>query len=156
MTGINDGRGGIQPSAAAHPEAGRTTASSGSASAHIPAADGGSCEHPGIVMRPGPTGPRAALSDGPDVWEVIAALHAIRHEDPTWHGEALRSELRTVTGLTTAQIAAALDYYTAHPDDIDRRIAGNNEAAERAQQPPAADGPPPREHAKRVPRPLDD
>jgi hypothetical protein len=52
------------------------------------------------------------LFDGPDVWEVIAALHALRDEDPTRHGEALNRELRTVTGLTTAQVAAALDYYT--------------------------------------------
>jgi hypothetical protein len=87
------------------------------------------------------------LFDGPDVWEVIAALHALRDEDPVAHGEVLRSELRTVTGLTTAQVAAALDYYTAHPEDVDARIAGNDETAERAQRPPTAGGPPPRNHA---------
>ncbi len=31
-------------------------------------------EHPGIVFRDGPTGRRAALAGGPDVWEVIATL----------------------------------------------------------------------------------
>ena len=29
-------------------------------------------EHPGIVFRGGPTGRRAALAGGPDVWEVMA------------------------------------------------------------------------------------
>lgn len=36
-------------------------------------------EHPGIVFRPGPTGRRAALASGPDVWEIVAALKAIDH-----------------------------------------------------------------------------
>lgn len=84
------------------------------------------------MIRPGPTGPRAALFDGPDVWKVIAALHALRDEDPTRHGEALERELRTVTGLATAQVAAVLDYYTAHPEDVDTRIADNVETVERA------------------------
>ena len=30
--------------------------------------------HPGIVFRPGPTGRRAALARGPDVWEVMNTL----------------------------------------------------------------------------------
>jgi hypothetical protein len=105
-----------------------------------PCAGHGQCEHPGIVTRPGPTGPRAALFDGPDVWEVIAALHALRDETPARPDEVLRRELPIVTGLGAAQIRAALDYYTAHPEGIDARIAGNNETAELAQQPPAADG----------------
>ena len=63
-------------------------------------------------------------------------MHALRDEDPTRHGEALDRELRTVTGLTTAQVAAVLDYYTAHPEDVDTRIADNVETAERAQRPP--------------------
>jgi hypothetical protein len=147
MADINDGHGDARPSAPADPEIDKTTAPSGPASAHTPTADSDSCEHPGIAIRPGPTGPRAALFDGPDVWEVIAALQALRDEDPTRRGEVLRSELRTVTGLTTAQVAAALDYYTAHPEDIDTRIAGNNETAERAQRPPTAGAPSPRDHA---------
>src|SRR6266581_3754656 len=31
-------------------------------------------EHPGVVFRDGPTGRRAALAGGPDVWEVIETL----------------------------------------------------------------------------------
>ncbi len=32
--------------------------------------------HPGVVFKPGPTGRRAALAGGPDVWEITAALRA--------------------------------------------------------------------------------
>jgi hypothetical protein len=31
-------------------------------------------EHPGITFRPGPTGRRAGIVGGPDVWEVIDTL----------------------------------------------------------------------------------
>src|ERR1051325_882899 len=31
-------------------------------------------EHPGIVFREGPTGRRAALAGGPDVWELVFTL----------------------------------------------------------------------------------
>src|SRR5665213_3000505 len=33
-------------------------------------------EHPGVVFRDGPTGRRAGLAAGPDVWEVISALRS--------------------------------------------------------------------------------
>jgi hypothetical protein len=142
MTHINDGHddGGLSP---ADPQNGNaTTEPIGTASAHPAAIDTCSREHPGIVIRPGPTGPRAALLDGPDVWEVIAAMHALRAEDSARHGDVLRRELRAVTGLTTAQVSAALDYYAAHSQDVDERIANNHEAAERAPHPPAAGAPP--------------
>src|ERR1700732_11332 len=32
---------------------------------------------PGIVFRPGPSGRRAALTRGPDVWEVIGLLRSL-------------------------------------------------------------------------------
>ena len=143
MTNINNGHDDARPWPPVDPEIDRaTTAPSGTASAHPPAVDTRSREHPGIVMRPGPTGPRAALADGPDVWEVIAALHALREEDPTRDGEVLRRELCAVTGLTTAQVSAALDYYAAQPANVDERIADNQRAAERAQRPPTAGEPP--------------
>src|SRR5690242_17375487 len=91
-------------------------------------------EHPGIVFRAGPTGRRAALSGGPDVWEVIAALHAVRAGDPDLEGEVLLSELCGVTGLDRSRAAVALRYYAAYPDEIDERIARNGEVAEREEQ----------------------
>ena len=91
-------------------------------------------EHPGIVFRPGPTGRRAALAGGPDVWEVIAPLNAIRSEEPDLDGDDLAGELAAVTGLSPAQVATALRYYAAYPDEIGERIANNAEVAEREEQ----------------------
>lgn len=91
-------------------------------------------EQPGIVFRPGPTGRRAALSGGPDVWEVVGSLHAIREEVPDLDGEALLDELATVTGLSRDQVGVALRYYAAFPDEIDERIASNREVAEREER----------------------
>jgi hypothetical protein len=91
-------------------------------------------EHPGIVFRPGPTGRRAALSGGPDVWEVIGALNAIGNEEPDLDGEDLANELATVSGLSIAQVNTALRYYAAYPDEIDERIASNADVAEREEQ----------------------
>lgn len=91
-------------------------------------------EHPGVMFRPGPTGRRAALSGGPDVWEVIAALNAIREDDPEIERPALLEELGRVTGLSSAMVGAALRYYAAYPGEIDERIVLNNEVADREEQ----------------------
>jgi hypothetical protein len=145
MAEARDGHDNAVPSGA-DPEGGRTVRSPSSpgSPADDAVADVPDCrEHPGIVIRPGPTGRRAALFDGPDVWEVIAALHALHDEDPARRGESLRTQLCSVTGLTVVQVSAALDYYTAHPDAVDQRIADNIEAALQAQQRPAAGEPGP-------------
>jgi hypothetical protein len=91
-------------------------------------------EHPGIVFRPGPTGRRAALAGGPDVWEVIAALNAFREEGPDLEGDALIGELVTVTGLSPDRVGVALRYYAAYPEEVDERIASNADVAEREEQ----------------------
>lgn len=91
-------------------------------------------EHPGIIFRPGPTGRRAALSGGPDVWEVAAALNAVREEHPELDGEPLLAELSNVAGLTPAQAAIVLRYYAAYPQEIDERIALNREVADREEE----------------------
>jgi hypothetical protein len=91
-------------------------------------------EHPGIVFRAGPTGRRAALSGGPDVWEVIGALNAIRDDDPGLDGAALLAEVSNVTGLNVAQVTTAVRYYAAYPNEVDERIASNSDVAEREEQ----------------------
>ena len=86
-------------------------------------------EHPGLVFKPGPSGRRAALAGGPDVWEVASAL---RHTSGT---EAERiSELATEFGLHERQIVIALDYAAAHDTEIGARIRANDEAVERAEK----------------------
>lgn len=93
-----------------------------------------SYEHPGVVFQSGPTGRRATLAGGPDVWEVIAALQAVRAETPELEGEALAAELVAATGLSRERISVALRYYAAYPGEIDERIAANREAAQREEQ----------------------
>src|SRR2546425_683432 len=76
-------------------------------------------EHPGVIFRPGPTGRRAALASGPDVWEIVSALRAIQAESPRLEGGALLSELAAATGLSADRLRIALRYYAAYPEDID-------------------------------------
>lgn len=84
-------------------------------------------EHPGIVFRDGPTGRRAALAGGPDVWEVMAALKG---------GEARGEDAVSVAAglpLGDHQVRTAVRYYGAFPEEIDRRIALNTEDADEAE-----------------------
>jgi hypothetical protein len=90
-------------------------------------------EHPGIMFRPGPTGRRAGLVGGPDVWEVIGALQAVKAEDPGLVDQALVEAVAEATGLSSRMIRVAVRYYTAYPAEVDERITANNEAAQEAE-----------------------
>src|SRR5258708_38087757 len=52
-------------------------------------------EHPGVVFRGGPTGRRAALAGGLDIWELVAALRGGESR-----GEKAVGELAELLGLT--------------------------------------------------------
>jgi hypothetical protein len=83
-------------------------------------------EHPGIVFRDGPTGRRAALPGGPDVWEVASVLGQ-QGGSPNKRVAATAKHL----GRSTREVEVAADYWAAHRDEIDARIAANLEAADR-------------------------
>jgi hypothetical protein len=85
--------------------------------------------HPGIVYRSGPSGRRAALMRGPDVWEVVRLLRSVDVS-----GEAAVAEAASWLDLTQAQVRTALGYYGAFPAEIDAQIATNEAAAEQARQ----------------------
>jgi hypothetical protein len=73
-------------------------------------------EHPHITFRDGPTGRRAKLIDGPDVWEIVMWMEDLEGEpDPA-------ATLAQESGLTRTQIDAALSYRVAYPDEIAARI----------------------------------
>lgn len=73
-------------------------------------------EHPLITFRDGPTGRRAGLVGGPDVWEVAMWVDDLSGEvDPV-------AVLIEESALGRAQIDAALRYRAAYPDEIDARI----------------------------------
>ena len=90
-------------------------------------------EHPGIMFRPGPTGRRAGLVGGPDVWEVIGALQAVQAEDSGLADESLVAAIAEVTGLSPRMVRIAIRYYAAYPAEVEERIAANHEAAQEAE-----------------------
>ena len=80
-------------------------------------------QHPGIVFRDGPLGRRAALADGPDVWEVISAIR-----DVDSHDERAIEQAIAWTSLNLHQVRTALRYYQAYPAEVDEQIRRNDEA----------------------------
>jgi hypothetical protein len=73
-------------------------------------------EHPMITFRDGPTGRRAGLITGPDVWEIamwIDDLPPVKDPAKTLANDGV---------VTRAQIDAALRYRAAYPDEIQARI----------------------------------
>jgi hypothetical protein len=73
-------------------------------------------EHPLITFRDGPTGRRAGLVGGADVWEIVMWVEELSGElDPV-------AVLVEESALNRAQIDAALRYRVAYPDEVDARI----------------------------------
>jgi hypothetical protein len=73
-------------------------------------------EHPMITFRDGPTGRRAGLMGGPDVWEVAMWIDELSADDDP------AGELAADGVITRARIDAALAYRAAYPDEIKARI----------------------------------
>jgi hypothetical protein len=83
---------------------------------------------PGVVYRSGPAGRRAALADGPDIWEIIRAVRSTLGK-----GEQLLRKVAQDTGLRPDQVRRAVNFYTAYPDEIDSRIAADDDAARQSR-----------------------
>lgn len=97
-------------------------------------------EFPGIVFRSGPTGRRAGIAGGPDVWEIVRDLKGVTKEDA---GEPI-ADVARVSGLDRTVVELAASYYAAYPDDVEERIRTNEQAAERLRR---VLGPPPAQSA---------
>ena len=82
--------------------------------------------HPGIVFRDGPSGRRAGLAAGPDVWEVVGLLRGLPGSV-----EERVAAAATQLGLTDMQVRTASRYYAEFTDEIDARIAHNDDIADR-------------------------
>ena len=85
--------------------------------------------HPAIVFKSGPSGRRAALAGGADVWEIIGALRTTTGTE--------QDRVATVAeqlGIHPRQVTIALGYAADHPDEIDDRIAANQRALAQAEQ----------------------
>jgi Ribbon-helix-helix protein, copG family len=85
--------------------------------------------HPGIVFKPGPSGRRAALAGGPDVWEVVAALRHVSGSEAK-RIKALARQL----GIHERQLVIALNYAAANREEIDACIRANDLALDEAER----------------------
>lgn len=85
-------------------------------------------EHPGVIFRGGPTGRRAALPGGPDIWELIFTLKSGKAR-----GEEAIAATAELLSLTNSQVRTAVRYYSAFTDEVDRRLALNTEDADEAE-----------------------
>ena len=84
---------------------------------------------PGIVYRDGPAGRRAALLEGPDVWEVARDLARTQG-----HGMARVENLAAEIGLGEHSIRLAADFYASFPEEIDALIEADERACEEIRQ----------------------
>ncbi len=90
-------------------------------------------EHPGITFRPGPTGRRAAVAAGPDVWEIVRAVRSARRAEPSFGEDDLLAMLAENTGVGIAQLRTAVRYWAAYPQDIDAEIEAADAAEDAAR-----------------------
>ena len=86
-------------------------------------------EFSGIVFRDGPSGRRAGLAAGPDVWELAAALR-----DSKLRGDASIEAIAVDLSLPVTAVHTAMSYYGAFAGEIDAEIAENERLAEEAQR----------------------
>jgi hypothetical protein len=85
-------------------------------------------DHPGVIFKDGPSGRRAALANGPDVWEIIKFLREVDERGPGAIDAAAE-----VFAADTSRIAAAISYYGDFADEIDAEITEADEASARAE-----------------------
>lgn len=86
-------------------------------------------EHPGIVFKDGPTGRRAALALGPDVWEVAKAVRGL-----DVRRERAIIAAAEMLNLPVERVRLALRYYGAYPDEIDAEMAMADEESRAAEE----------------------
>jgi hypothetical protein len=87
-------------------------------------------EFPGITFRSGPTGRRAGIAGGPDVWEIVRDLKEAAEQglhDPI-------DAVVSATGLDHAKVELAASYYAVYPTEVDERIGMEKDAAERLRR----------------------
>ena len=79
-------------------------------------------EHPGILFREGPSGRRATVAGGPDVWEVVRTVKAARTAEPHLADTELIAMIEDNTGVPRRMIHIALSYWSAYPDEVEALI----------------------------------
>ena len=83
-------------------------------------------EHPGVMFRDGPTGRRAVLVGGPDVWEVIRAVRSARSSEPALDEAAILGLVSENSGVVPRLVRAAVGYWAAYPHEVDALVEHAN------------------------------
>ena len=90
-------------------------------------------EHPLITFKDGPAGRRARLVGGPDVWEVIGAVHSVRAAGPTLAGDEVLAVVAETSGVPMPFLRAALAYWGDYPEEVDAFLDQARAEAAQAQ-----------------------
>lgn len=91
-------------------------------------------EHPGVVFRDGPTGRRAALAGGPDVWEVVRAVKSARGAEPDLAEDDVLAVVVANTGVPLRSVRTALSYWASYTAEIDAEIDAADHAEIAAEE----------------------
>jgi hypothetical protein len=90
-------------------------------------------EHSGIVFRAGPTGRRAALASGPDIWEVVRAIKSARTAERDLSEDDILALVASNSGIVVRQLRIAIRYWASYPGEIDTEIAAAQAAEDAAE-----------------------
>lgn len=85
-------------------------------------------DHPGVIFKEGPSGRRAALAFGPDIWEVVKALREIDER-----GSAALKAVGELLALDEARVRLASHYYAEYTSEIDDEIEAADDASVAAE-----------------------
>jgi hypothetical protein len=91
-------------------------------------------EHAGTVFRPGPTGRRAGLAAGPDVWEVVRAVRSAKSAGADLSGDDLLELVAENTGVQVELLRTAIRYWARYPSEVDAEIAAADASEEAAEE----------------------
>jgi hypothetical protein len=86
-------------------------------------------EHPGVVFKEGPSGRRAAVAFGPDVWEIVKALREIDER-----GDAAVAAVAELLALPEAKVRLAMHYYAAYRSEVDAEIDEADRISQAAEE----------------------
>lgn len=84
--------------------------------------------HPGIAFRGGPSGRRAGLPRGPDVWEIVSVLRRLGAR-----GDEAVIEAAEWLNQDPREIRLAVAYYADYPAEVDARLRLEDEEQRRLQ-----------------------
>jgi hypothetical protein len=91
-------------------------------------------DHLGIVFRPGPTGRRAGLAAGPDVWEIVRALKLAKEAEPEFSSDELLELIASQTDVHVELLKRAVRYWASYWEEIDAEVAAADAAEEAAEE----------------------